>query len=423
MISSLAGGGFLLRFGALRVSQFCLVIVAIGLLINAPGLTALFVIGALITGLGGGPSTPASSQILARYAEPSKAPLIFSIKQTGVPVGGIIAGALLPFYVSLLGWRGAILCAALMALILALLLQPLRKEFDSDRQPQRSLKLTDIRATLIAVLRDKRIRDLAMGLFAFTGLQLAFASFFVSFLSLGLGWKLTDAGIAYSIAMAAGVIGRLIWGWVGTKFVSPLMLLAILGFAMGLSHMAIGLVTPGWQTVAVWGVAFLYGLTGIGYQGVLLAEIARVSPPGMAGVITGGAVFFAYVGMIMLPAAFGLILAVLDSYRLAFYIGRDTHRRFCYVDAFGSATVAQNIRGKSSDRLKPPLSAACPNRNGSRIQNSCARVAAERHRPSRRPRRCGRTVAIGTGTRRAGYCMRRRTTPPTLHLGIYRASG
>ena len=320
MISSLAGGGFLLRFGALRVSQFCLVIVAIGLLINAPGLTALFVIGALITGLGGGPSTPASSQILARYAEPSKAPLIFSIKQTGVPVGGIIAGALLPFYVSLLGWRGAILCAALMALILALLLQPLRKEFDSDRQPQRSLKLTDIRATLIAVLRDKRIRDLAMGLFAFTGLQLAFASFFVSFLSLGLGWKLTDAGIAYSIAMAAGVIGRLIWGWVGTKFVSPLMLLAILGFAMGLSHMAIGLVTPGWQTLAVWGVAFLYGLTGIGYQGVLLAEIARVSPPGMAGVITGGAVFFAYVGMIMLPAAFGLILAVLDSYRLAFFI-------------------------------------------------------------------------------------------------------
>jgi MFS family permease len=72
--------------------------------------------------------------------------------------------------------------------------------------------------------------------------------------------------------------------------------------------------------MAVWGVAFAYGLTGIGYQGVLLAEIARVAPPGMAGVITGGAVFFAYAGMILLPAAFGLILALLDSYRLAFLI-------------------------------------------------------------------------------------------------------
>ncbi|MGB0632098.1 MAG: MFS transporter [Alphaproteobacteria bacterium] len=320
MISSLAGGGFLLRFGALRVSQACLVVVAVGLLINAPGLTALFVIGAVITGLGGGPSTPASSQILARYADPAQAPLIFSIKQTGVPVGGVIAGALLPVYVSLFGWRGAIVCAALMALTLALMLQPLRAEFDSDRQPQRSLKLTDIRATMTAVLSDKRVRDLAMGLFAFTGLQLAFASFFVSFLSLGLGWSLTDAGIAYSIAMGAGIVGRLIWGWVGTKYVSPLLLLAILGFVMGFAHMAIGLVTSEWQTAAVWAVAFAYGLTGIGYQGVLLAEIARVAPPGMAGVITGGAVFFAYVGMILLPATFGLILAVMDSYRLAFFI-------------------------------------------------------------------------------------------------------
>ena len=320
MISSLAGGGFLLRFGALRISQACLVVVAIGLLINAPGLTLLFVIGALVIGLGGGPSTPASSQILARYAEPAKAPLIFSIKQTGVPVGGVIAGALLPVYVTLFGWRGALVCAALMALALALLLQPLRAELDSDRQPQRSLKLTDIRTTLTAVLRDKQIRDLAMGLFAFTGLQLAFASFFVSFLSLGMGWTLTDAGIAYSVAMGAGILGRLIWGWVGTACISPLMLLALLGFTMSFAHMAIGLVTPEWKTAAVWSVAFAYGLTGIGYQGVLLAEIARVSPPGMAGVITGGAVFFAYVGMILMPAAFGLILAVLDSYRLAFFI-------------------------------------------------------------------------------------------------------
>ena len=118
MISSLAGGGFLLRFGALRVSQACLVVVAVGLLINAPGLTLLFVFGAIITGLGGGPSTPASSQILARYAEPAQAPLIFSIKQTGVPVGGVIASVLLPVYVSLFGWRGALVCAALMALTL-----------------------------------------------------------------------------------------------------------------------------------------------------------------------------------------------------------------------------------------------------------------------------------------------------------------
>ena len=320
MVSSLAGGGFLLRFGALRVSQACLLTVGLGLAINMPGFIYLFILGAVVIGLGGGPSTPASSQILTRYATPSQAPLIFSIKQTGVPVGGVIAGVLLPFVAGEFGWRGAVLCAAAMAAALALALQPLRAEFDSDRQPQRSLKLTDIRATLRTVLRDPRVRELAMGLFAFTGLQLAFASFFVSYLTLGMSWALTDAGIAYSIAMGAGIAGRLFWGWVGSRYVPPVLLLAILGVTMGFACMAVGLVAPDWTRPAVWAVAFVYGLTGIGYQGVLLAEIARVSPPGMAGVVTGGAVFFAYAGMILFPASFGLVLALTDSYRPAFFV-------------------------------------------------------------------------------------------------------
>ena len=320
MISSLAGGGFLLRYGALRVSQVCLLVVAIGLLINMPGYIYLFVLGAIVTGLGGGPSTPASSQILARYTDPATAPFVFSIKQTGVPVGGVIAGALLPVFVEMFGWRGALVCAASMSLVFALMLQPFRAEFDSDRQPHRSLKLTDLRATLGAVLRDARVRELALGLFAFTGLQLAFASFFISFLSLGMGWTLTDAGIAYSIAMGAGIAGRLIWGWVGSRYVPPVLLLAVLGLAMGVACMAIGLVDETWQKPAVWAVAFCYGMTGIGYQGVLLAEIARIAPPGMAGVVTGGAVFFAYVGMITFPGSFGIILALTDSYQTAFVI-------------------------------------------------------------------------------------------------------
>ena len=320
MISSLAGGGFLLRYGALRVSQACLLVVAIGLLMNMPGYIYLFVLGAIVTGLGGGPSTPASSQILARYTNPATAPFVFSIKQTGVPVGGVIAGALLPVFVEMFGWRGALVCAASMSLVFALMLQPFRAEFDSDRQPHRSLKLTDLRATLGAVLRDARVRELALGLFAFTGLQLAFASFFISFLSLGMGWTLTDAGIAYSIAMGAGIAGRLIWGWVGSRYVPPVLLLAVLGLAMGVACMAIGLVDETWQKPAVWAVAFCYGMTGIGYQGVLLAEIARIAPPGMAGVVTGGAVFFAYVGMITFPGSFGIILALTDSYQTAFVI-------------------------------------------------------------------------------------------------------
>ena len=36
-------------------------------------------------GIGSSVSTPASSHLLARYSPPKYAPLIFSVKQTGVP--------------------------------------------------------------------------------------------------------------------------------------------------------------------------------------------------------------------------------------------------------------------------------------------------------------------------------------------------
>lgn len=318
MLSSVLAGGFLLRYGALRISQICLLVAGLGLAINAGGHLGFLVLGALVIGFGGGPSTPASSQILARYVPPAKAPLFFSIKQTGVPVGGMFAGLLLPIYVSAFGWRGAFICAALMCIAFVLLVQPLRAEFDSDRQPARPLKFSDVRGTLAMVIRDPRIRELAFCIFAFTGLQLAFASFFVSFLSIGLGWTLTDAGIAYSVAMVSGIVGRILWGWIGTNYIPPLYVLSGLGVAMGLATIAMSFVDGTWSRPAIWFVSFCVGMTGIGFQGVLLAEIARIAPPGMAGVVTGGTVFFAFAGMIIFPALFGLTLWLGGGYSMGF---------------------------------------------------------------------------------------------------------
>ena len=320
MISSVLAGGFLLKYGALRISQICLLVTGLGLLLNAGGSLGFFIAGALVIGLGGGPSTPASSQILARYTPPARAPLIFSIKQTGVPVGGMLAGLLLPVFVTAFGWRGALVGAALMSFAFVAMVQPLRAEFDSDRQPARPLKIGDVRGTLMMVFRDARIRELALGIFSFTGLQLAFASFFVSFLSIELGWSLTDAGIAYSVAMVSGIVGRILWGWVGTAYVQPLFVLSALGVAMGTAMIAMSFIDTSTAQPLIWVAAFCFGMTGIGYQGVMLAEVARIAPPGMAGVITGGTVFFAFAGMILFPAAFGLILWAGGSYGAAFAI-------------------------------------------------------------------------------------------------------
>ncbi len=318
MISSIAGGGFLLRFGGFRIGQICLLVTGTGMLICAEGHLALLALGGLVIGLGNGPSTPAGSHVLARYAKGRNAPMLFSIKQTGVPLGGMLAGTLLPIFVLQFGWRGALVCAAAMSFAFVVLGQPLRREFDFDRQPGRTLRMLDVRATLGTVIREPRIRELAMAACVYTGLQVTFASFFVAFVSIRLGWTLTEAGAAYSAAMMSGIGFRILWGWLAARFIPPVYILAMLGAGMACGIVAIAFVAPGWSTAAIWGLAILFGATGIGFQGVLLAEVARIAPHGMAGVITGGIVFFAFVGMIVFPAAFGLLLSLGVSYETCF---------------------------------------------------------------------------------------------------------
>ena len=87
MFASLTSGTTVSRFGPIRVSQLGLFICAVGLCLCASAWLPMIALGALLIGLGYGPITPASSQILARTTPPEQMGLVFSIKQTGVPVG------------------------------------------------------------------------------------------------------------------------------------------------------------------------------------------------------------------------------------------------------------------------------------------------------------------------------------------------
>jgi len=89
-------GYFIDRFGPIGVSQICLVLCALGLVALSTPAIPLMIIGAFIMGIGHGPVTPASSHLLIRTTPFSMMSFVFSIKQTGVPLGGALAGAVFP---------------------------------------------------------------------------------------------------------------------------------------------------------------------------------------------------------------------------------------------------------------------------------------------------------------------------------------
>lgn len=75
------------------------------------------------------------------------------------------------------------------------------------------------------------------------------------------------------------------------------------------------------ETATVWLllVCFCLGGSAIGWNGVYLANVARVAPAGKAGVATGGTLFFTFAGAIFLPLAFGFIHGAFGQYFESFY--------------------------------------------------------------------------------------------------------
>ena len=62
----------------------------------------------------------------------------------------------------------------------------------------------------------------------------------------------------------------------------------------------------------------VYAGTAISWHGVLLAEIARLSPVDRIGTLTGGVLLFTSVGIMLYPLVFGAILEATGSYALGF---------------------------------------------------------------------------------------------------------
>ena len=321
MVSVMVCGGLLQRFGPLRVSQAVLLLMAAGLVIAVPGTIVLFALSAVVIAIGAPVSTPAGSHILARYCPPRRAPLFFSIKQTGVPVGGLLAGLLLPFLVLHLGWRGAFLATAAMFVAFAVVLQPLRAKFDVDRQPGHKVSPAAVKATLKAVTFDPGLRELSFASATFVGIQTCFQTFFVTYLVNGLGWPLTTAGYVFAVSQGVAIFTRILWGWVAGRFVAPRLVLAGLGVTMAAASVATGLYTPEWSLLALTVVAIFFNATAVSWHGLIFAEIARLSPAAEVGSMTGGVLFFIYGAMVVYPAVFGAILGFTGSYAYGFFLG------------------------------------------------------------------------------------------------------
>jgi hypothetical protein len=99
---------------------------------------------------------------------------------------------------------------------------------------------------------------------------------------------------------------------------APRRVLALIGLLAGACGAGMALADARWPHALIVVLVAAFGATAIGWNGVQLAEVARLAPPGSAGKVTGASGFVTFSGVVIGPPSFALLATLTGSYRVAF---------------------------------------------------------------------------------------------------------
>lgn len=318
-ITSVFAGGWVARWGALRVCQISLVTSALGVGMAASGHLSLIVIASMVIGVGYGIINPASSHLLYSRTSPSDRSLVFSIKQTGVPLGGILAGIVTPMLSLIMGWQLAVLAVMPLALALALAVQPLRQRWDADRSGKSVVSMR-IAQGAVSIWSNPTLRALSLAAFMLAAIQLSLSGFVVAFAVTELTLGPVQAGSLLASVQVAGACSRLLLGWGADRLQDNGRILMLAGGLSTLGCIGFFMLTPTTPLLAVYAVTLLFGVGAIGWNGVFLAEVARQAEPGRIGAITGLAGVMTFAGVVVGPSLFVSLQGAFGSYGTAYLL-------------------------------------------------------------------------------------------------------
>ncbi|MEP7206446.1 MAG: MFS transporter [Casimicrobiaceae bacterium] len=319
-----AGGGVLVRLGPVRSMQVGATIGAVGLLLAATGSWPVLMLASFLIGLGYGSTPAAGSEVLNEYAPARHHSLMFSIKQAGVPLGGVVAGLLVPVALAAVGWQFTCVGAALLVMLTCFLVEPLHRVIDRNADRDTSLRLGSfIDPRMLAMpfrslAGNPSLQRVTVASLCFAAVQGCVVAFFVTYLMVDLGANLLLAGLAFSVMQVTGVAGRVIAGWLADRLGSRRIVIVGLALASAITVLLLAGLEPSSPQWAIQSLAGVVGIASSSWNGVFLAEVSRLAPKGKVGDATAAATFFTFIGYVVGPVAFGALLSHGGSYQAAF---------------------------------------------------------------------------------------------------------
>jgi predicted MFS family arabinose efflux permease len=267
---------------------------------------AAALLGIVLMGLAYGVIVPSSALLLADRFSRQWQPMVVSIRQTGVPVGTALVALIAPLVVQHWGWRSmGLVVAAAAALTFALSAPALLGIRLEPRAP-------GPRSNLLASLRETFRHPATLRLALVSGFyginQAALTTYLVPSLVWLHAMSIGKAAGFLAIATVTGACARIGFGITTSRFGKPYRHLRSIGLLSGIAWALV--LWPGPSSLRLVCGAGLLGATAMGWNGILLAQLAQEAPHGKTADAVGAGTALAYFGVLIAPFIYVAMIAL-----------------------------------------------------------------------------------------------------------------
>ncbi|MDI6812611.1 MAG: MFS transporter [Desulfitobacteriaceae bacterium] len=267
----------------------------------------------MFTGLWAATSTPAGSKAIMTWFPFSQRGLALGIRQTGVPLGGMVAALLIPPIAISFGWKIAMGVMGLGPILGAALCQVAYKDHPMEVKVGKTVKS----GKWTELLRNKEIWLVSLTAITYVAAQFTIVTYLVLYLHDKTSFSVALASLFLALVQFGGMAGRIFWGYVSDTFFQGarkpvLAIIGIMAIAMALAMLALTPQTPMWIIgLATW----LFGFSAIGWNGIYITLLSEVAGRDQAGTAVGLGLTLLQLGVLIFPPLFGFFVDFSGSYQ------------------------------------------------------------------------------------------------------------
>ena len=268
----------------------------------------------LLIGFGSGMQNPAGSAAIMRWFPQRQRGVAMGIRQTGIPIGGILSATVWAWVAAAQGWRAAYVFGGVATLLGAAIL--LAAYFDPAR-PQGSGQVEP--RSFRDVFRDRQLWWLALIFNCQVIVQFAATTYLVLFLSEGLTVPYVVATGLFALLNVVALGARIGWGLLsdrafGGRRKPVLVLIVVLTLAGTLLAAPLSGEIPLWLAGAL---AALLGVSAFAWTAIVGALTIETAGRESAGTAMAMLTVLGSPGQLVGPPLFGLLRDQTGTYQIA----------------------------------------------------------------------------------------------------------